>query len=115
MSTQDIGFYHKLAAISGASAVILGAYGAHGLKAKDPYFHEVFRRANHYHLIHSFLFLAAPLTKIPSVVTSLTVAGITLFSGSCYAVALKESRKFGRFAPFGGMAFICAWLSLAWD
>lgn len=53
----------RLAAVSGACSVAMGAYGAHGLKPADPYFAEVFKRANHYHMIHSLFLLAAPLAR----------------------------------------------------
>lgn len=53
----------RLAAVSGAASVALGAYGAHGFKPQDPHFTEVFKRANHYHMIHSLLLLAAPLAR----------------------------------------------------
>ena len=52
----------KVAAMSGASAVALGAYGAHGLHPKDPYFATTFDRGNKYHLMHSLLLAAAPLS-----------------------------------------------------
>ena len=53
----------RVAAVSGASAVGLGAYGAHGFKPIDPYFKEVYGRANHYHLVHSFLIALAPAAR----------------------------------------------------
>lgn len=57
------GWLHKVAAISGASAVAFGAYGAHGFHPNDPYFAEVFRRANNYHILHSLFLLGAPLAR----------------------------------------------------
>lgn len=44
---------------------------------------------------------------------ALASAGILLFSGSCYAAALKEDRAYGKLAPYGGFAFMAAWLALA--
>lgn len=46
-------------------------------------------------------------------VGGLASLGVVLFSGSCYAAALTENRSNGTFAPFGGFAFIFAWLALA--
>ena len=54
---------HRVAAVYGATAVGLGAWGAHGFKPKDPYYAEVFRRANHYQLLHSLLLAYAPHTR----------------------------------------------------
>lgn len=48
------------AALSGASAVAAGAYGAHALKPRDPYYVKVWERGNHYHLLHSLLIAVAP-------------------------------------------------------
>lgn len=105
---------HRLAAISGASAVVAGAYGAHKLKpSKDPaMFNEVFDRGSRYHLIHSLLLAAAPITKRPALVAGMSFAGMFLFSGSCYAVAILEDRSKGRLAPIGGFLMIGAWLAL---
>jgi uncharacterized membrane protein YgdD (TMEM256/DUF423 family) len=46
-------------------------------------------------------------------VGALTTAGVLLFSGSCYACALKEDRSLGKLAPYGGFAFMGAWLAFA--
>ncbi len=43
---------------------------------------------------------------------ALATAGIFLFSGSCYLCAAKEDRSFGKMAPYGGFAFMGAWLAL---
>ena len=53
----------RLAALSGASAVALGAYGAHAFKPADPHFLDTFDRGNKYHLIHSLLLAVAPHTR----------------------------------------------------
>eukprot|EP00884_Botryococcus_braunii_P018208 jgi/Botrbrau1/5070/Bobra.37_1s0034.1 len=101
------------AGVSGAAAVALGAYGAHGFRPKDPYFTEVFDRGNKYHLIHSMLLAVAPLAGKPRLVGSLAATGIVLFSGSCYYAALTEDRSNAKLAPFGGFALIGAWLAFA--
>ncbi|GIL73502.1 hypothetical protein Vretimale_5279 [Volvox reticuliferus] len=110
---QSGNIWFRVAAISGATAVGLGAYGAHGFRPKDPYYTEVFRRANNLHMMHSLLLAIAPSTKRPWLLGGLTLAGITLFSGTCYNIALKEDKKWAHLAPIGGMALIAAWLSLA--
>ena len=57
------GLWHTLAALSGASAVALGAYAAHGFKPQDPYYTVVFERANKYQMMHSLLLAAAPIAR----------------------------------------------------
>ncbi|GFR49610.1 hypothetical protein Agub_g11631 [Astrephomene gubernaculifera] len=105
--------WFRIAALSGATAVGMGAYGAHGFKPQDPHYLEVYRRANLYHLVHSLLLAIAPSTRRPWLVGGLALSGIALFSGSCYTVALQQNRTWAKLAPFGGMTLIAAWLSLA--
>jgi uncharacterized membrane protein YgdD (TMEM256/DUF423 family) len=93
--------WHTLAGLAGASAVGLGAYGAHGFRPADPYFIEVFERANKYHFMGAMLMAVAPITRRPTWVGGLAAAGVLAFSGSCYAVALKENRAVGKMAPYG--------------
>ncbi|KAH7621952.1 putative Transmembrane protein 256-like [Nannochloris sp. 'desiccata'] len=93
--------WHILAGIGGASAVAMGAYGAHGFKPVDKYYDLVFERANKYHFMGSFVLALAPMMKRSSLVGGLAAAGIVGFSGSCYAVALTEDRSVGKLAPFG--------------
>ncbi|CAI5973435.1 unnamed protein product [Closterium sp. NIES-64] len=103
----------KVAAVSGAAAVGLGAYGAHAFKPENPVYKEVWRTGNLYHLVHSAALLASPLVKRPDIYGSLLTFGIVAFSGSCYLSAAYEERALGVGAPFGGFAFIGAWLSAA--
>jgi len=105
--------WHTAAAISGATAVGLGAYGAHKFKPSDPKWVVVYQRGSEYHLIHTLLLAGAPLARRPNVVGGLALTGVVLFSGSCYAAALTEDRSNSMFAPFGGFALIGAWLALA--
>ena len=44
---------------------------------------------------------------------ALFIAGIALFSGSLYAMALTDVRALGAVTPFGGVAFIAGWIALA--
>jgi uncharacterized membrane protein YgdD (TMEM256/DUF423 family) len=105
--------WHTLAGLGGASAVAMGAYGAHGFKPVDKYYDTVFERANKYHFMGSFVLAIAPMMKRTTLIGSLAAAGLVGFSGSCYAVALTEDRSVGKLAPFGGFAFIAAWLAMA--
>ena len=57
--------WHKVAGVAGASAIILGAYGAHGFKPKNPVYKEVYQTGSQYHLVHSLLVALAPHTHRP--------------------------------------------------
>ncbi|XP_031568462.1 transmembrane protein 256 homolog [Actinia tenebrosa] len=106
--------FFKLAGVSGVLGVALGAYGAHGPSLNKPgaeKFKEVFKTANLYHLVHTVALLAAPLAQRPNLVGGLIFTGMTLFSGSCYVVALSQNRKLGILAPFGGTLLMIGWAS----
>ncbi|KAF8060546.1 RPL6 [Scenedesmus sp. PABB004] len=104
--------WFKAAGLCGASGVGLAAYGAHGFKPADAHFAEVYRRANQQQMYHAALLAVAPLTRRPHLTGGLALAGVLLFSGSCYAAALTQNRTYGKLAPFGGIALIAAWASL---
>ncbi|KAK4522682.1 hypothetical protein GAYE_PCTG14G0572 [Galdieria yellowstonensis] len=117
---QRPSFWFKVAGFSGAAAVGLGAFGAHGLRARvtDPYLLEIWNRAASYHQIHSLAVCAAACCansegKPAFVAASLFSLGIAFFSGSLYALTLTGNRKLGAVTPFGGLSFILGWLSLA--
>jgi hypothetical protein len=61
--------WHTAAAISGATAVGLGAYGAHKFKPSDPKWIDVYQRGSDYHLFHSLLLAGAPMTRRPNIVS----------------------------------------------
>jgi len=103
----------RLAGASGALAVGLGAYGAHGMQGKAEKWRTAFEAANKYHLVHSAALLGVAATRRPAVSGGLFAAGLVLFSGSCYAAALAERKDFGRLAPIGGLCFIAGWLAMA--
>jgi uncharacterized membrane protein YgdD (TMEM256/DUF423 family) len=105
--------WHRAAALAGASAVAAGAWGAHGHRPEAPAYAAVYETANKYHFYHAGLLAVAPLARRPALVGGLAAAGVALFSGSCYAVALAEDRALGRLAPVGGACLIAAWLALA--
>jgi uncharacterized membrane protein YgdD (TMEM256/DUF423 family) len=108
-------------AINGALAVAAGAFAAHGLKARlSPDMLAVFDTGARYHLIHALALCAAALAaqhfslRPAKTAAVLFAAGIVLFSGSLYLLALTGTRGFGFVTPFGGVAFIAGWLALAW-
>ncbi len=102
----------RLAGLSGALGVGLGAYGAHGMRGKDEKWRMSFEAANKYHLLHSAALLGVSASRRPNVSGGLFAAGLVLFSGSCYAVALAERKDLGRLAPLGGLCFMAGWLAM---
>ena len=104
------------------AAVGLGAFGAHALKARlAPDMQAIWQTAVQYHVWHALGLLAVGLYTIhrpdapgASLAAWLFVAGIVLFSGSLYALALSGLRGLGAVTPFGGVAFLAGWLAFAW-
>lgn len=107
-----------IAAVSGALAVALGAFGAHGLAGRVGESQlATWSTAAHYHLVHSLALLAlglyAQATARPvSLPAALFLAGVVLFSGSLYGLVLTGQRWLGPITPLGGLCFLAAWLSL---
>lgn len=105
-----------------ALAVMIGAFGAHGLQGRlDDYSKNIYDRAVFYHFVHALgILIVAVLAATGNVsrktsewVCWLLLIGIVLFSGSLYALALTGNRLLGAITPFGGVAFIAAWVALA--
>ena len=107
-----------LVGIAGASAVLLGAFGAHALRGVlDARGAELWHTAVNYHAWHALaLAVAVGLGRGRSrrVAMVAFVVGIMLFSGSLYALALGAPRWVGVITPFGGLAFVAGWLALGW-
>lgn len=111
-----------IGALAAALAVVLGAFGAHALKARlGADLLAVWRTAVEYHFYHALALLAAGLLLLHFPASAairwsgfLFVAGLLLFSGSLYGLALSGVRWLGAITPFGGLAFIAGWLTLAW-
>jgi uncharacterized membrane protein YgdD (TMEM256/DUF423 family) len=104
-------------AIALALAVMIGAFGAHGLRGHlDDYSMTVYERAVFYHFIHALGILIVSVSmpaRGGKWVCALLLAGIVLFSGSLYALALTGNRMLGAITPIGGVSFIAAWTLLA--
>ena len=107
-------------ALFGATAVALGAFGAHGLKARvTADLLVVFETAARYHLVHALAIVAVAWAadRFPGPCAAaagwLFVAGILLFSGSLYLMVLTGARALGAITPLGGLAFIAGWIALA--
>jgi uncharacterized membrane protein YgdD (TMEM256/DUF423 family) len=111
------------AAILLALAVILGAFGAHGLRGRlDDYSMSVYEKAVFYHFIHALGILIVSILprtgtfpeSSAGTVCAILLAGIVIFSGSLYLLAVTGNRMLGAITPIGGVAFIVGWLLLAW-
>jgi uncharacterized membrane protein YgdD (TMEM256/DUF423 family) len=110
-----------LGALAAALGVALGAFGAHALKARlSGDMLAVWQTAVQYHLLHALGLVAVGLlaqhlpASVPVRIAGwLMLAGIVLFSGSLYALALSGTRSLGAITPFGGACLIVAWLVLA--
>ena len=102
-------------------AVGLGAFGAHGLKDKlSADMLAVYRTGVDYHFYHALGLLALgmiaahlPESDLVKWSGGLMAAGIVLFSGSLYLLALTGTRWLGAITPLGGAAWIVAWALLA--
>ena len=103
------------------AAVALGAFGAHALKTRlSAEMLAVWHTGVEYHVYHALALLAVGLVaaQLPESMLLkwsgwLMLAGIVLFSGSLYALALTGMRSFGAIAPVGGTAFLAAWALFA--
>jgi len=106
-----------------ALAVALGAFGAHGLRGRiDAYSLGVWEKAVFYHFVHALgILIVSILPKTGTfpeagaeTVSMLLFAGIVIFSGSLYLLAVTGRSILGAITPIGGVAFIVGWLLLAW-
>lgn len=115
-------FFLIAGALSAALAVMLGAFGAHGLRGRlPPDLLAIYQTASQYHVYHALGLLAVGLlaAQLPASGAlrwsgGLMLAGTLLFSGSLYLLAISGQRWLGAITPLGGTAWIVAWLLLAW-
>ena len=97
-------------------AVALGAFGAHALKStlQASGMMDAWNKAVLYHLVHAVALLALALHGAGNRATYfLLAAGILLFSGSLYTMALSNVRWLGAITPIGGLCFLAGWAWLA--
>jgi uncharacterized membrane protein YgdD (TMEM256/DUF423 family) len=114
-------FFGVAGAVAAMIGVILGAFGAHGLRGRlSPTDMEIFDTGVRYHLYHALgLFAVAwAASRWPSGATTLAgwsmIVGIVIFSGSLYTLVLTGQRWLGAVTPIGGLALIAGWAALAW-
>jgi len=103
-----------------ALGVLLGAFGAHALKARlTPEMLTIYHTGVDYHFYHALGLLLIGLTgfhiqsKWLNRAGVLLIAGIILFSGSLYIIALTGIKSLGMITPVGGLAFVAGWICLA--
>jgi len=104
------------------AAVALGAFGAHLLRGRlDPPMLAVWQTAVQYHAWHALALLGVgsllphwPRKRGLGLAAWLFLAGIVLFAGSLYALALTGVPALGAITPIGGVAFLAGWAVLAW-
>ncbi len=106
-------------ALMAGVGVGLGAFGAHGLRGRlTPDMLAVFETGVRYHMYHALaiLAIAACMTRLDGravvVAGGSFTAGILIFSGSLYALALTGVTTLGAITPIGGLAFLIGWAAL---
>ncbi|MCF7817025.1 MAG: DUF423 domain-containing protein [Kiritimatiellales bacterium] len=110
----------SLGSISGALAVMIGAFGAHGLKDKlTTEMLAIYKTGVEYHFYHTLALLIVGVVALHCKSALLTasgwsmVVGIVIFSGSLYALSISGIRILGAITPIGGLCFIIGWVLLA--
>lgn len=107
--------------VAAALAVVLGAFGAHALKGRlAPDLLAVYHTAVQYHFYHALGLILIGLAAGQIAGSAwlkaagwTMLAGIVLFSGSLYGLAVTGQRALGAITPVGGLAFIAGWLLFA--
>lgn len=110
-----------LAAVLGATGIILGAFGAHSLKKLlSPESVAVFETGVKYQMYHALFLLFAGVTtlignKSKKIIFILVLSGVLFFSGSIYLLACDavlpfSIKRFGFITPIGGLLLISAWI-----
>ena len=105
----------RIAALLGLMAVALGAFGAHGLKdlLAQNGTASIWEKAVFYHFIHAVMLFVLAERK-PFAITAWWsfFAGIILFSGSLYLLAITNLHWLGAVTPVGGLSFLIGWGAL---
>jgi uncharacterized membrane protein YgdD (TMEM256/DUF423 family) len=106
-----------LGALNAALAIAAGAFGAHALRTRlEPRALEVFETGARYHMYHALALVLCGVIATRGATTAgwILQAGIIVFSGSLYALALSGVKGLGAITPLGGLAFMIGWIWLAW-
>lgn len=103
--------------------VAVGAFGAHGLKdILSEYGKDIFEKGVFYHAIHGLAVLILPIAEAQQLLSeklafraiSCFSAGVLLFSGSLYLLAITEKKWLGAITPLGGTLFLVGWALVAY-
>ncbi len=103
--------------------VVLGAFGAHGLKSRvSPEMMEIWEKAVSYQMYHGYILILLPVLSRLQFIPEFSVQrlcavflfGIVVFSGSLYLLAFSGIRWLGAITPIGGMSFIVGWMMLTY-
>jgi len=111
----------SIAAFNGLLVVLLGAFGAHALETRiHADLLATWNTSVHYHMFHTLALFALGLLQRDHAghaglqrASHLFLAGIVLFCGSLYVLALSGVRALGMITPVGGVLFLAAWGQLA--
>jgi uncharacterized membrane protein YgdD (TMEM256/DUF423 family) len=110
------------AALNGIAAVAAGAFAAHGLRSRlEPRALEIFETGARYHMYHTLAMLLCGVLVVAWPAASVGVrtagwlfqAGIAIFCGSLYVLAVTDVKVLGAITPIGGALFLAGWLWLA--
>ena len=120
--TTEAKLFLAAGGVAALLAVALGAFGAHALKGRiAPEMLAVWHTGVEYHLFHALGLIAVGVVSVHLPDSAplrwsgwAMLAGIVLFSGSLYALALSGERWLGAVTPIGGACFIAGWLALAY-
>ncbi len=107
----------RIAAAAGFFAVVLGAFGAHALKATlaQNGTAAIWEKAVFYHFIHAvMLIVVAGRKPVLAGAWWCFLGGIVIFSGSLYLLALTNVKWLGAITPFGGASLLAGWAWLFW-
>ena len=110
-----------LGSLNAMLVVVLGAFGAHGLKSRlSGDMMSVYQTAVQYHCYHALGLILIGIIAFHLPTSGwlrwsgwTMFAGILVFSGSLYLLALTQTRWLGMITPVGGLTFIISWLLLA--
>jgi uncharacterized membrane protein YgdD (TMEM256/DUF423 family) len=112
----------RIGAVLGFLAVAIGAFGAHGLKARLEELGTAvtFHTGVEYHFYHALAVLALGVAwerlggkTAGDIAGWAFLAGVIIFSGSLYVLSVTGFKKLGMITPFGGVAFLVGWAALA--
>lgn len=112
--------FFAIGTIMAGLAVAFGAFGAHALEGRvEASLIAVYETGARYHFYHALALIVVsvaasrwPDASLTNVAGWCFIAGIILFSGSLYTLALTGIRQLGAITPLGGVAFIAGWICL---